>query len=66
MIVGRSLFMRRIDFIMLEKNMKGKQIIENTRNNMRSFQKNEKCDSIYKDLQMMSILNSMGQNLIEV
>jgi len=51
---------------MLEKNMKGKQIIENTRNNMRSFQKNEKCDSIYKDLQMMSILNSMGQNLIEV
>jgi hypothetical protein len=49
MIAGRSLFMRRIDFIMLEKNMKGKQIIENTRNDMRSFQKNEKCDFIYKD-----------------
>jgi len=42
--------MRRIDFIMLEKNMKGKQIIENTRNDMRSFQKNEKCDFIYKDI----------------
>jgi hypothetical protein len=39
MIVGRSLFMRRIDFIMLEKNMKGKQIIENTRNDMRSSKK---------------------------
>jgi len=50
MIAERSLFMRRIDYTMLEKNMKGKQIIENTRNNMRSFQNSEKCESIYKDL----------------
>jgi hypothetical protein len=31
MIAERSLFMRRIDCIMLEKNMKGRLIIENIR-----------------------------------
>lgn len=51
---------------MLEKNMKGKQIIENTRNDMRSFQKMKNVILSTKTLQIMSILNSMGQNLIEV